>query len=100
GGQMVHENVCVQEDGTAGRDLGRGHALSWGSNSGSMARRSSVSRSPDQGIMPAVRSAQPVAASIVTRTVSCSFRGRGWRSLRVPFSYVASTVMVMTDAPG
>jgi hypothetical protein len=35
---------------------------------------------------------------IVTRTCSCSFRGSGWAGLRTPFSYVASTEIVMDRA--
>src|SRR5438132_6068225 len=72
GSQMVHENVRVQENRGAGREVAERHALSWGSNSGSMAMRSRAATSPVHLIIPAVRSAQPSSGSIVTRTFSWS----------------------------
>src|SRR5262249_9366793 len=69
-------------------------------NSGSLISRSSVSKSPFQGIIPAVCRAIVGTDCTVTWTLSCSLSGSGAFSLRVPFSYVASTVRVITASLG
>jgi serine/threonine protein kinase/tetratricopeptide (TPR) repeat protein len=94
-GKMIDEDIRVQKDGRTGWDGGQVHGASFGSNSGESAKRSIVSASPVQPMIPYPDTSAEVAGSTVTRTFSCSASGSGWASFNVPFSYVASTVIVI-----
>src|SRR5262249_55503378 len=67
-GKVIDERVGIEENGIAVHQVGECHWSSWGSSSGSVMKRSRVSRSPGQWSSPEVRSAQVLPVSTVTRT--------------------------------
>src|SRR5262245_52067435 len=75
--KVVDQRISVKEDLRASGDGIEGHGDSRIPNSGSRARRSKVSGSPFQGIIPAVCWATLTAVCTVTITFSWSFHGNG-----------------------
>jgi tetratricopeptide (TPR) repeat protein len=99
--EMIDERVGIDEHAGAGRDICERHGDSQMPNSGSSATRSIVSASPFQPNKPALARTRltrhSASSQTVTCTFSCSASGSGWAGLSTPFSYTASTVIVMTE---
>jgi uncharacterized membrane protein len=88
--KVIDQYVGVEKYIRTGGDLVEHHGDSRMSNSGSSAKRRSVSGSPVHRSIPADCRARLIVERITTCTFSCSASGNGDKGLSTPPSYVAS----------